>query len=538
MNPLRALTVAGFVGAAMLGSGLLANPFGAADNVAYGQIWPSRGPSLLAAPSGYAAAPGYHSLPSHYSTPTYYDYPTTSAYHATQAYAAPPAPSRFGVMAYPNTGYQPPDARAATDQYQAAGAQLSWPYAQANEENASVLLERRELHGGPPISPPQVKPPAPSNDQMQRQMMPGDASPDSAMPVYPGGSTACDVPASYADSVRPRPAAGNWFGSLSGVILTRDHGDHFNFSYGTGNEADQRTNTRDADMNWTGGFDIRFGKYFNCRRNAIEAVYWGIFPTSQSTRTVSADVPGNLNGIFNWNSLDYGLGTADLYVNVAPGDDGIHQLTRDYAFQNVELNLWRFCGDCGTGECSCSRLRTNWLMGVRYFRFDENLLFTADANDTYISGEDDEISYNIDLENHLVGFQFGNEAQYCVSDRLTADLGIKLGIYGNQINHISEIGGNWGVATINNGPFLGEEFYVNNSKTDVAFLGEVNLGLRYCFNYRWTGSIGYRALAVSGVALPADQIYHDLRGINDVANVDSSRALILHGGFAGLEYNW
>jgi hypothetical protein len=38
--------------------------------------------------------------------------------------------------------------------------------------------------------------------------------------------------------------------------------------------------------------------------------------------------------------------------------------------------------------------------------------------------------------------------------------------------------------------------------------------------------------------MPADQIYPDLRGINDVANIDSSRGMILHGGYAGLEYNW
>jgi len=366
------------------------------------------------------------------------------------------------------------------------------------------------------------------NNEMQSQMMPG----------YSDGSGTCDAWAYGDASIYGPPAVNSWFGSLGGLYMTRDHGDHFTFSYGTGNEADQRTDTRNADMDWEGGFDVRFGRYFNCQQNAIEAVYWGLFPGSQSTQTVSADVLGELNGIFNWNSLDYGGTTADFFVNVAPGDDGVHMLTRDYAFQNVELNLWRFGGNCGTGACNRSRLRNNWLIGVRYFRFDESLLFASDANDVIITQENDEIYYSVDLENHLVGFQFGNEAQYCVSDRLTADLGIKLGIYANQINHVSEIGGNLGVATINNGPYVGEEFWISSSKNDFAFLGEVNLGLRYCFNRCWTGTLGYRALAVTGVAMPADQIYPDLRGINDVHNIDSSRGLILHGGYAGLEYNW
>ncbi|MDA1054637.1 MAG: BBP7 family outer membrane beta-barrel protein [Planctomycetota bacterium] len=533
--PRTVLTVAGVVGAATLGSGLFADLFGTPDNVANGQTFMARTPSMLAAPTGYAAGPAYNSMPS---------YRSAAAFN----------PQPYGYAAYPANGYGPvyPQAvypQAVRDQYQPTNVQPSWPYVQSNDGQASVLLRRRELPGGPPLASPQVQVPLPAPSQqvyhnhmpmqqappnaMQSQMMPG-----SAMPAYPYGGASCDVWANgYAEMGGP-PAARNWFGGVGSVLMTRDRGDYYTFSYGTGDESDERTNTRDAAMGWETGFDVHVGRYFNCQRNAIEAVYWGVNPNSQSTQTVSADVLGDLNGILNWNSLDYGGSSADVYVNVAPGNDGIHQLTRDYSFQNIELNLWRFCGSCATGKCSCSRLRHNWLVGIRYFRFDENLLFASNADALQITGADDDIFYDIDIKNHLLGFQVGNQLQYCVSDRLTADLGTKLGIYSNQISHTSEIGGNLGVATINNGLFLGEDFSVRSSKNDVAFLGEVNLGLRYCFNCRWTGTVGYRALAVTGVAVPADQIYPDLRSINDVANIDSSRALILHGGYAGLVFNW
>lgn len=562
MKTLRTLAAAGVVGAVTIGSGLFAELFGVSDNVASGQTSMSRTPLSFDAPSGYPSTSDYGPRPGYYPAVAY---PAAPVYSQAPTFAPQHAMVSYGPAAYPASGYGPAHPQAAPYQYQPAyvqsspsaaqpswnSAQPTWSYVQSVEGQQSVLL------GGPTLAAPQVQVPTPGssypgpqgyapmqppttpmyampNNQLQTQPMPQYAPQGYAMPGYPS----CDVGAGGYASMYAEPAARNWFGSIGGLVMTRDRSDHYTFSYGTLDEADQRTDTRGAAMGWSGGVDARFGRYFNCQRNAIEAVYWGLAPASQTTQTVSADVLGDLNAILNWSSLDYAGSSADIYVNVAPGDDGIHQLTRDYAFHNLELNLWQFCGSCATAKCSCSRLRSNWLAGVRYFRFDENLLFAADANDQFITYENDEIFYNIEIENHLIGFQIGNEAQYCVTDRLTADMGVKLGIYGNQINHVSEIGGNLGVATINNGPFLGEAFYVNSSKNDVAFLGELNLGLRYCFNPCWTGTLGYRALAVTGVAMPADQIYPDLRGINDVENIDSSRALILHGGYAGIEYNW
>ena len=347
---------------------------------------------------------------------------------------------------------------------------------------------------------------------------------------------------------------GNWFGSVSALLMKPDRANPYYFSYDRDNEAHQLTNTQDAEIQWGGGFDIRFGRYFNCGRNGVEVVYWGLFPSTEITSATADDVSlGNLDAILNWSDLIYNGFDANAWTDGAE----IHQLWHEHAYHNVEINLLSFCGACGAsgscssctkgggkcngvtgGSCRDSRMRNRYLLGVRWFKFHDNLLFGADTFDRQFTFDPSEIYYNVDLDNNLIGFQFGCEGEYCINTCWTFDYGIKLGIYGNHISHTSEIGGAAGVATIDGGPNDGVEFFVDNSKDDVAVLGEANVGLEYRFLKCWTATLGYRALAVTGVALPTNQIWHDLRGIQDVVQVDSNGSLILHGGYFGAEYNY
>jgi hypothetical protein len=523
---------------------------------ANGQILPMRSPSVLS----YAPQSGRYSVA------------RPSAY-GNQRYTAPSYAGRtFGATyGYPATPWNLPSQNPYNPNAYNTGPRHR-PFIQANDGQHSVMLNGGDLIGEPPLAaPPAHVVPQAATPPLAIQPMQPSCGGAYGGTCYPSGGTGFGL-ASYVN-------ADDWFITKSTLWMTRDHGDHYTFSFGTGNEALQLTNTRDAAMDWSGGLDVRFGRYFNCGRNAIEVGYWGLFPDNESTQTTSADVVGDLNGILNWSNLDYGAGTGADIVNVAPGNDGVHAVFRDFEVHNVEVNLWQFGtgittgGSCGSGSCgagaygggayglgcggasqcggacggskcgvkSCGgpQLRFNMLAGIRFFKFQENLLFGADANDFDIDFEDDEIFYNIDIDNNLIGFQIGAEAQYCFHEKWTLNLGTKLGLYGNHISHISEIGGGQGVAVINGGgPNSGREFFVDNNKTDVAFLGEMNLGLEYCINCNWSVALGYRALAATGVALPAEQIYADLRGINDVEIVDSNGSLILHGGYLGAECNW
>lgn len=388
-----------------------------------------------------------------------------------------------------------------------------------------------------------------------------------------------------------------WFFGFGGLLMARDNENHYLFSYDDANESIQLTDARDANFNSAAGFEVSFGRTFNCGRNGIQAVYWGLFPTDGVTTTTSSDTSGNLNGILNWDQLNYGLDpilltpwTADEFTN----NSTAHMVRRQNEIHNVEVNLLTFLGGrcgaagggcggggCGGGGCGggggcsacggaagglgggfvgpgpslaglghgggggwygagASRWSHDWLVGLRIFRFRDNLLFGAESasGNGVFQHEDDEIYYNIDITNNLVGVQLGCSGAYAMTCRCALDYGIKFGLFGNQISHTSQIGGSQGVATINNGPNAGVDFFVQNTKNAAAFLGEANLGVSWKFGNCWNVGIGYRAVAVTGVAHPTNQIYHDLRGIQDVRWIDSNGSLILHGGYARAEFRF
>lgn len=348
------------------------------------------------------------------------------------------------------------------------------------------------------------------------------------------GAGSCDVGGGAFqpfDSGAGYVGPNRWYAGAYGMVLTRDTTDHFTFSYDTANEALQYTDAKDAKFGYGGGFATVFGRYFNCGQNAIEAVYWGWFPEQASVYTYGSSMTGNLNGILNWDSLTYNGNNMGIYVN----DASVHALMRDTEAHNVEVNLLSFSGNCGS-TCGPSTLRYSWLAGFRYFRFRDQLQFLSDPNDIYFTGETDEIRYKINTINSLIGFQVGGVGTYCVGPRFALNAGSKLGIYGNSIRHESDIYGSAGTAVINNGPNNGRSFMVHNNKEDVSFLGELFVGGSYCLTNRWTLSGGYRAIAVTGLASPTDQIYPDLRGINDLYTIESTSSLILHGAYFGAQY--
>lgn len=347
-----------------------------------------------------------------------------------------------------------------------------------------------------------------------------------------------------------------WFAGVYGLYMTHDNENHYRFSYDDAWESIQLTDSRDANPDLMGGVEVRAGRYFNCGLNAVEAVYWGLFPADGSTITRRTDVTGHLDGILNWHALNYNGRTAEWFVN----DAVIHAIYRQSEFQNVEINLLQFCGaGCGDPCLSCNvgkgcgpygcgscgwadpcgpAFRYAWLAGIRWFMFRDDILFGADTVDAVFTGAPEEIFYGIDIQNHLIGFQLGGRGEYYLTRCLALNFGHKVGLFGNHIEHESRIGGSAGLAMINNGPNYGRYYHVNNSKNDVSLLGELQVGLTYRFASRWAVAAGYRLVGATGMALPTNQIYPDLRGINDVEEIDSNGHVLLYGGYVGLEYGF
>ncbi|MCO6046981.1 BBP7 family outer membrane beta-barrel protein [Aeoliella sp. ICT_H6.2] len=326
----------------------------------------------------------------------------------------------------------------------------------------------------------------------------------------------------------PTPCTRCWYASLGALFLTREPQDNYTFSYDSANEDDQYVDAANADMDFAPGVEATVGWYDCCTNVGFELTYWQLFPGDESTQMLGADLaPGFLDGIRNYDQLDYNGGTADANVNAAQ----IHRLTRGWEVYNVEANRVIVFRQNG---CA-SPWQFQSLAGFRYFKFKETLGFVSDPTETIIDGDLDEYRINIDTDNQLFGFQLGGISERAIGQRWTIRLIGKAGLYNNHITMNYFEGGAAGAAVINNGPNAGQAMIVNASTNDLAFLGEFGAGVTCRVGNCWRLGADYRMIGVTGIALPTDQIYFDTRGINDVRIIDNDASLLLHGAFVRVE---
>jgi len=313
-----------------------------------------------------------------------------------------------------------------------------------------------------------------------------------------------------------------WFGGVFALIMTSDGDDSVILDCDC-----TPLQTSDAETDWQGGVEARLGRYICGGPSAWEFVYWGIYPATQEANSYSVDTALDLT------SLNYGGGTVnDLYDGAAR-----HRLRRTQEFYNFELNF--LSGRSEWGGYGRNNLYLGWSLGVRYLNINEEFQYaSADTNTTFGADPANDVYYDIDLENHLVGVQLGLRGDYQVWERWSMFGETKFGLYGNYIEHDTWIGGTSGTAVVNTGPDNGSNYDVTSTKNDVAFVGELRLGTSYHFMPRLLGTIGYRAVAITGVARAPSQIPREFQYIDTVADVNSAGSMILHGAFAGLEYNY
>ena len=331
-------------------------------------------------------------------------------------------------------------------------------------------------------------------------------------------------------------------------MLAREDENHRFFSYDSANEAYQLLDSQESNFDWAGGVEAHVNRMDACSGCGFEAVYWGLFPDEEIALAYPSQVTGDLNGIFNFDQLDYNGVTADNYVN----DAMVHRLRRNTEIHNFELNyLWNFSNFRGAGSCcvdpcsaccdsDCCGTRPSWsfqaLAGFRYLRFEDSLEFASDPTDTVFTGAIDELYYTIDVNNDLVGVQFGGAGERALGQsRWSLTCGAKAGVFANDADARSTIGGAAGLATINNGPNNGTAWDIASHKDDVATIGELQAGIACRLSPTWRLRGDYRVIGISGVALPTNQIYQDLRGVQDVVLLSTNGDLILHGVFMGVE---
>jgi hypothetical protein len=423
---------------------------------------------------------------------------------------------------------------------------------------------------------------------------------------YPHASAGyCGSPVGHAGLGGLPCGAKPWFFGGGVLLFNRIDDDNVPLSFADSVYSPDILGTQDARMGVMPGFEVMAGRYFNCGKNAIAATYWGLFSEDEEalrSRTTGGDYRSRIpfqyvdildptlagpygmpeRGVYDWFDAAY-----------------THSLRRSSDYHNVEVNLLGFavgcsarnfnlptagtlfsgtrghsgcgyCGGAGCGACasSCStgcnscgpskfatgpccltapacgsRLNMTWLAGVRYFRFEDNLTYAASLNDSVINRSTDDLYYDVNTTNDLVGFQFGSRLDYCLGKRINAYGNAKMGVYGNHSTYYSRLATDYQTAYLNDGrtpgnPDNGSGWMFNESKTDVAFLSELGAGLGVRVSPKWTATCGYRAVIASGVATSPDNVNTAFANYQDVRDFDNRGTLILHGLNIGALYNY
>jgi len=410
-----------------------------------------------------------------------------------------------------------PGAYPVAQAVQAAAHDSSWYSSEPSpvESSPSDLPILGPIDKGPQQSPVQA-------DDYQSAMKGGWDSCTGDVPSACGAAGCCPSKYIYAN----------------GLVMTRIQGGGFATSTDAGGDPALSFNSSAFGNSWHGGFEIGAGCCFGCNCNTgYEVVYWGLYPAS-SEQTAE----GGLDSLIDFGDIDYDGGDGNAIFNTAAA----HRLRFDYDLHNVEVNLLGNYGGplgcgrvgyCGTG-CG-ERWGFGWLAGFRYINYTEDWLFSADLDDTTFDNEADQLNYEVDLQNNMFGFQLGLGLDYCITPKFQAYVIGKAGIFGNAIDMQQRIYGTGGDATLNTGPFAGEVYDTDADDFNLSMCSQIDLGGRYAINQNWSLDLGWRVLALAGVAIAEDNVAQgNLQNVDGTSDIQTSSSVILHGGYAGLTYAW
>ncbi|WP_460184885.1 BBP7 family outer membrane beta-barrel protein [Thermopirellula anaerolimosa] len=328
-----------------------------------------------------------------------------------------------------------------------------------------------------------------------------------------------------------------WYARAAGLIMGRNQPNRVWFSYQSNNNANELMNGQDAQADWQGGWQVTIGRRDPCGTWALEGTYWGFTDMRGDDSVTHPD--------FVSTTLDF---TDVVYANPAvpglPADlfFGVYEqrLDRRNEVHNVEVNLFHY-----RPTLEDDPLRLDWLVGVRYFRFDESLRFSSRAHAGAWGDNPVEEGFLSDrAENNLIGAQLGFDMSWRVCPTVTLSCVPKFGIYNNHIhNRFDAYRGDGELFGPNPNPPVGDpvpgSFPAVSSKNTVAFLTEADIRLDWQFAPRWTAFVGYRVVAATGIALADHQFPFYVVDIQDaILAIDDNAGLILHGAFAGGEFRF
>jgi hypothetical protein len=303
--------------------------------------------------------------------------------------------------------------------------------------------------------------------------------------------------------------------------MTRSRNDPVEIAYDPNNvDVEFLGSQQVSPDDWQPGFEVRVGRYISCDHR-IEGVYWTLDPDHQSTSVV-----GPVNSSLDFGRLEFnGSGVDPWFQN-----SQYQRISMGSEFHNFELNLWGdhvFCGPC-------SALQLSWLSGFRFFRFNERFDYaTADQAPGLGLNPAADAYYSFKTENNLFGFQLGCEAEYRVGCRTSVFAIPRVGIFWNHSEEEVRLHTGDGIIATD---LLGRRWDINNDRDTFSTIAQLDVGVNYQVTCNLQAYVGYRLVAVSGVALSTDQIPQYASDYLGTQAIDTNGHLFLHGIQAGV--NW
>ena len=178
------------------------------------------------------------------------------------------------------------------------------------------------------------------------------------------------------------------------------------------------------------------------------------------------------------------------------------------------------------------RFQGSWIMGVRYFKLDEQFLHRIVVNYTGGGGPvTGFMNYGVATSNSMTGFQVGGDGWATLIPGVRMGGDVKIGLFGNNSSQHTTINALTLPGTIT------ETFGTQG----VSFIAEGNATVLWKINQNWTFRAGYMGLFADGVALAPENVNFTPPfggGAARTPFVNNNGDVFVHGGTAGLEWMW
>jgi hypothetical protein len=354
-----------------------------------------------------------------------------------------------------------------------------------------------------------------------------DSSPNAYDAGYFANCQACGN-AGSCGSCTTGCEASCWDASFSALVMTRDVGNRLWVTYETGNNPNQLAYFPNVD--WRGGAEIRVGREF-CGCGGpyrVEAVYWSV---GNFSRFDSITHASGVSSPLIFNDIEFGVGNAAPNIFDGAAE---HRLWRTNEIHNFELNV----AHESLLNSNDGGISLDVWAGLRYFRFDEFVQFASvDAGSSFgAAGGTTEAYLNDRIIDNLFGTQVGFEIQWYAASGLRFYLAPQTGLYVNYIeNRLRLYRGDGTLASPTVASGVVGSYPISSNTTAFSVLTQVDMGLEWQINERWTAGIGYRIVAVSGIGLADMQIPTYVVDLPEIAEIDHNGDLLLHGALVTIE---